>query len=97
MTYASEGARERALTRGDVYLRPWRSEAHAGAALPDAQRRAGKKPLTPLKTPAHQCTTNDVRRVPAEPHETVIAQRPEVVFVPTLHVQLTRPLEGRFA
>jgi hypothetical protein len=43
-----------------------------------------------------QRTRNDVRRVPAEPHETVIAQRPGVVFVPTFHVQLTRPALGVF-
>jgi hypothetical protein len=41
-------------------------------------------------------TTNDVRREPAEPHETTIAHRPDVVLVPTFQVQLTRPLTGRF-
>jgi hypothetical protein len=42
-----------------------------------------------------QFTTKDVRKVPAEPHEMVIGQRPCVVFVPTIHVQDTRPLVGR--
>jgi hypothetical protein len=45
---------------------------------------------------AAQLTTNDVRNVPAEPHETTIPQRPGVVRVPTFHVQLIRPLTGRF-
>ena len=36
-------------------------------------------------------TTKDVRRLPACPQEIAIPQRPGVVFVPTFHVQLTRP------
>ena len=43
-----------------------------------------------------QRTTKEVRRVPAEPHETTIGQRPGVVRVPTFHVQETRPFRGRF-
>ena len=41
-------------------------------------------------------TRKEVRRFPAEPHETVIAQRPSVVLVPTFHLQLTRPARGVF-
>jgi hypothetical protein len=41
-------------------------------------------------------TTKDVCSVPADPHETTIGHRPSVVLVPTIHVQLTRPPDGRF-
>jgi hypothetical protein len=40
-------------------------------------------------------TRNDVSSVPADPHETTIGHRPGVVLVPTIHVQLTRPPDGR--
>src|SRR2546429_1127234 len=43
-----------------------------------------------------QRTTNDVCSVPAEPPDTTIDQRPGVVRVPTIHVQLMRPPLGRF-
>jgi hypothetical protein len=41
-------------------------------------------------------TTNDVRSVPAEPHETTIGHRPGGVPLPTFHFQLTRPPTGNF-
>jgi hypothetical protein len=41
-------------------------------------------------------TRKEVRSVPAEPQETTIGHRPGVVRVPTVHVQLTRPFDGRF-
>jgi hypothetical protein len=34
-------------------------------------------------------TTKDVRSEPALPHETRIGQRPDVVLVPTVHVQIS--------
>jgi hypothetical protein len=41
-------------------------------------------------------TTNEVRSVPAEPHETTIGHRPGVVLVPTFHVHEIRPARGVF-
>ncbi len=35
-------------------------------------------------------TTNEVRSVPADPHETTMAHRPGVVLVPTFHVHEMR-------
>jgi hypothetical protein len=52
--------------------------------------------IDPHPTAQNQVVTKLVRSVPARPQLTTIGQRPGVVRVPTIQLQLTRPPEGRF-
>src|SRR5439155_10815262 len=77
-----------------------RSAAAAGGAIAStATSRARRRSNDPIPSlylcgvedaAASYVTTNDVRRVPADPHETTIPHRPGVVRVPTFHVHEIR-------
>jgi hypothetical protein len=75
------------------------------SASADSARVSGRERFYVVRDPrcsieaadeAAHLVTNEVRRVPAEPQETTMDQRPGVVRVPTIHVQETRPLRGLF-